>query len=70
MLSGRTGVIIERATIKDAEEILDLQKLAYKSEAEIYNDYAIPPLPHPKPCPKCSFYQRGCFTIKKSSCKR
>lgn len=35
MLSGRTGVIIERATIKDAEEI---------SEAEIYNDYAIPPL--------------------------
>jgi GNAT superfamily N-acetyltransferase len=44
MLSGRKCVVIERATIKDAEEILDLQKLAYKSEAEIYNDYAIPPL--------------------------
>ena len=44
MLSGRIGVVIERATIKDAEEILDLQKLAYKSEAEIYNDYTIPPL--------------------------
>ncbi|HIE32132.1 MAG TPA: GNAT family N-acetyltransferase [Methanosarcinales archaeon] len=44
MLLDRTGVIIRRATIEDAEEILDLQKLAYKSEAEIYNDYTIPPL--------------------------
>ena len=37
-------MIIERAKIKDAKGILDLQKLAYKSEAEIYNDYTIPPL--------------------------
>jgi len=37
-------MIIERAKIKDAKEILDLQKLAYESEAEIYNDYTIPPL--------------------------
>jgi hypothetical protein len=28
--------MIERATVADAEEILSLQKLAYKSEAEIY----------------------------------
>ncbi|OLN21193.1 GNAT family N-acetyltransferase [Domibacillus antri] len=35
---------IEQATIKDAEEILSLQKLAYVSEAEIYNDYTIHPL--------------------------
>jgi ribosomal protein S18 acetylase RimI-like enzyme len=35
---------IERATISDAEEILSLQKLAYISEAEIYNDFNIPPL--------------------------
>lgn len=35
---------IERATVLDAEEILVLQKLAYRSEAEIYNDFNIPPL--------------------------
>lgn len=34
----------ENATIKDAREILDLQKLAYQSEAAIYNDFSIPPL--------------------------
>jgi len=35
---------VERATVADAEEVLSLQKLAYKSEAEIYNDFNIPPL--------------------------
>jgi predicted N-acetyltransferase YhbS len=35
---------IEPADILDAEEILDLQKLAYRSEAAIYEDYTIPPL--------------------------
>ena len=35
---------IEQAAIDDAQEILALQKLAYTSEAEIYNDFAIPPL--------------------------
>ena len=35
---------IERANISDAEEILALQKLAYRSEAEIYNDFKIPPM--------------------------
>jgi ribosomal protein S18 acetylase RimI-like enzyme len=37
-------MIIERANVEDAREILDLQKLAYQSEAAIYNDYTIPPL--------------------------
>lgn len=37
-------MIIERAAVSDAEEILSLQKLAYRSEAEIYNDFNIPPL--------------------------
>ena len=32
------------ADIQDAEEILALQKLAYRSEAEIYDDFSIPPL--------------------------
>jgi GNAT superfamily N-acetyltransferase len=37
-------MIITQATAADAAEILDLQKLAYQSEAAIYQDYAIPPL--------------------------
>ncbi|GKU79165.1 GNAT family N-acetyltransferase [Paenibacillus sp. L3-i20] len=36
--------VVEKATIADAGEILALQKLAYISEAEIYNDYTIEPL--------------------------
>jgi len=35
---------VERATVDDAEAILSLQKLAYQSEAEIYDDFTIPPL--------------------------
>ncbi len=37
-------MIIERASIDDAEEILAIQKLAYLSEARIYDDYSLPPL--------------------------
>lgn len=37
-------VLIERALVSDAEEILSLQKLAYRSEAEIYSDHEIEPL--------------------------
>ena len=37
-------MMIERAVTDDAEAILALQKLAYRSEAEIYNDFTIPPL--------------------------
>jgi ribosomal protein S18 acetylase RimI-like enzyme len=37
-------MIIEQAKIEDAEEILALQKLAYQSEAKIYDDYTLPPL--------------------------
>lgn len=35
---------ISKATLEDAVEILALQKLAYQSEAQIYNDWTIPPL--------------------------
>jgi ribosomal protein S18 acetylase RimI-like enzyme len=35
---------ISKASINDAQEILDLQKLAYKSEAELYNNFDIAPL--------------------------
>jgi len=37
------NVYIEKATIQDAPEILKLQKLAYQSEVEIYNDPCLPP---------------------------
>jgi ribosomal protein S18 acetylase RimI-like enzyme len=37
-------VNIVQATVADAEAILRLQKLAYQSEARIYNDCNIPPL--------------------------
>jgi ribosomal protein S18 acetylase RimI-like enzyme len=38
------GVAITKATLDDAYEILELQKLAYQSEAKLYNDFTIPPL--------------------------
>jgi len=37
-------MIIETALLTDLEAILALQKLAYISEAELCNDYTIPPL--------------------------
>jgi ribosomal protein S18 acetylase RimI-like enzyme len=37
-------MIIKRAAVEEAGEILELQKLAYLSEARIYNDHSIPPL--------------------------
>ncbi|HSJ55463.1 MAG TPA: GNAT family N-acetyltransferase [Anaerolineae bacterium] len=35
---------VERAGAADAQAILDLQKLAYRQEAAIYDDYTIAPL--------------------------
>nr|WP_310789098.1 GNAT family N-acetyltransferase [uncultured Alistipes sp.] len=35
---------IERAERNDLQQILDLQYLAYRSEAELLNDFRIPPL--------------------------
>jgi len=37
-------IIILEAKSNDLKEILTLQKIAYKSEAEIHDDYTIPPL--------------------------
>jgi ribosomal protein S18 acetylase RimI-like enzyme len=36
--------LIDRAGRTDAAEILELQKLAYRSEALLYDDWSIPPL--------------------------
>lgn len=35
---------ILQADVTDAKEILELQKLAYQTETELYNDFNIPPL--------------------------
>ncbi len=35
---------VMKATVTDAEEILQLQKTVYVSEAKIHDDYSIPPL--------------------------
>jgi GNAT superfamily N-acetyltransferase len=37
-------ILIERATAADAEAILTLQKLAYQSEARLYDNNSLPPL--------------------------
>jgi len=37
-------MIITLAEKEDLGKILELQKLAFRSQAEIYNDYSIPPL--------------------------
>jgi len=42
--TGMKSLLIERAQVEDAAIILNLQKLAYLSEAEIYNNKSIPPL--------------------------
>lgn len=41
---GITEMRIERANLDDLQEILDLQYLAYQSEAELFPDQDIPPL--------------------------
>ena len=37
-------MIIKKANLNDLKKILDLQKLAYLSEAKLYNDFSIEPL--------------------------
>ncbi len=42
--SGKVPLLIEPAVLSDAPQILDLQRLAYQSEAELYNDFTLSPL--------------------------
>ncbi|NLD98869.1 MAG: NADH-quinone oxidoreductase subunit NuoB [Fibrobacter sp.] len=44
MAKGLEELIISQAQISDAADILNAQKLAFQSEAEIYNDYSLSPL--------------------------
>jgi hypothetical protein len=38
------AVVISRAGVDDIPAILELQKLAYQSEARLYDDWSLPPL--------------------------
>ncbi len=44
MAAGLEYMHIEMANVNDAQEILALQRLAYQSEAELYNDFKLSPL--------------------------
>jgi len=44
MAAGSAALTFETALIKDSAEILALQKLSYRSEAELYNDFSLSPL--------------------------
>lgn len=52
------SVRIEKAEVCDAAEILALQKLAYRSEAEINGDYTIPPLTQTLPEMEAEFERK------------
>jgi ribosomal protein S18 acetylase RimI-like enzyme len=44
MINIAIQIEIFQAALEDSDEILALQKLTYQSEAQIYNDWNIPPL--------------------------
>ncbi len=55
-------MIIKKAEIENLQAILDLQYLAYQSEAKLFNDYDIPPLKQTLQ-DVLSEYQKGIFLI-------
>jgi len=59
---------IEKAVIEDAPAILALQKLAYQSEAQIYNDFTIQPLTQTLDDLKSEFQSHAVFkTIREKA---
>jgi ribosomal protein S18 acetylase RimI-like enzyme len=56
-------MIVERASVEDAAEILALQKLAYQGEAAIYGDYTIPPLTQTLEEIRADFEERVCLKV-------
>ena len=40
----KIGIQVRTASIDDAEEILEIQKAAFLSQARVYNNYQLPPL--------------------------
>lgn len=43
----KDNIQIEIASIEDADEILEIQKAAFLGQAQIYNNYQLPPLTQP-----------------------
>lgn len=58
------NITIHRAAVDEAKEILSMQKLAYQSEAEIYNDFFIEPLVQTLGDVKDQFEEHTFFTAK------
>ena len=54
-------MIIEKAQVCDAQDILKIQKLAYVSQAEIYNDYTLYPLVETVEQAKVEFEKKTIF---------
>jgi ribosomal protein S18 acetylase RimI-like enzyme len=43
-MTAENAIVVERACVEDAGEILALQKLAFRSQAKLYGDDRLPPL--------------------------
>lgn len=54
---------IKQADISDAEALLELQRIAYKSEAELHDDFSIPPLTQTLEEFKASFTSRTVLKV-------
>lgn len=57
-MSGTRAPKIGLAELEDLEAILGLQKLAFRSEAELYNDFSLPPLTQTLESIKADFCQK------------
>jgi ribosomal protein S18 acetylase RimI-like enzyme len=60
-------IVVEKATLDDAEEILALQKLAYVSEAEIIDDFTIPPLHQTLDEIRCEFEHQVVLKVQRDN---
>jgi ribosomal protein S18 acetylase RimI-like enzyme len=60
-------MMIKQADMEDAQEILVLQKLAYRSEADIYGDDLIPPMTQSIEEIQAEFAERLCLKVEAES---
>ena len=61
-------MIVQPAEPGDAAELLDLQKLAYHSEAAIYNDFSIPPLTQTLDQMRADLARQTCLKVTSDAC--
>jgi ribosomal protein S18 acetylase RimI-like enzyme len=60
-------MMIKQADMEDAQEILALQKLSYRSEADIYGDDLIPPMTQSIEEMQAEFAERFCLKAEAES---